>query len=297
MTFITLLLAYIARRGLDNTRRLDPEVFWDRYCKAATPASPNRGTLLGRGVAAVLVPSLLLILLDSSLRQVSYGFLLGYGLDFVFLVVLMGMPAWRGRLEAYGDAWQSGDMQAAWHHVKGCLRERERHSATTPETLHLAFSGRFMTTVFERYFLIMFWYLVGGIGVAFLVRGVLALRDHWPQAAARPRFALVAEVLAWLPARLLAFSFGLAGDLSGWLDQSRRYFLSFTVKSEMVLMTAANSALTGFALDPIRFARLHPDEWLAFGSRSLMAVRNLLNRSLLVWICVLALLVIAGILK
>ena len=37
------------------------------------------------------------------------------------------------------------------------------------------------------------------------------------------------------------------------------------------------------------------DEWTAFGGRSLRAVRDLLNRSMLVWICILALLVISGV--
>lgn len=59
-------------------------------------------------------------------------------------------------------------------------------------------------------------------------------------------------------------------------------------------MISANGSLTGYALDPARFSQIHPDEWASFGERSLSAVRDLLNRSMLVWICLLALLVIAG---
>lgn len=61
------------------------------------------------------------------------------------------------------------------------------------------------------------------------------------------------------------------------------------------LMISANGSLTGYALDPNRFSQMHPEEWADFGGRSLSAIRDLLNRSMLVWICALALLVIFGI--
>ena len=70
----------------------------------------------------------------------------------------------------------------------------------------------------------------------------------------------------------------------------------FTLKTNQLLMGAASAALTGYALEPERFSKIHPEEWASFGGRSLEAVRDLLNRSMLVWICILALLVIAGVL-
>jgi AmpE protein len=152
-----------------------------------------------------------------------------------------------------------------------------------------------MLAVFQRFFLVAFWYVVGGIGLAILVRGLVALAQQWPQAAARPRYLKACEWFGWIPVRLLSITFGIAGDLSGWLAEARPVITGISKKTSEVLMISANGSLTGYALDPGRFSRVHPDEWASFGGRSLSAVRGLLNRSMLVWICVLALLVIAGV--
>ena len=165
----------------------------------------------------------------------------------------------------------------------------------SPEAMHLSLSKALMVSVFQRFFLVAFWYVVGGIGLAVLARGLVALADQWPQAPARPRFARMADLASWIPARLLSLTFGIAGDLAGWLRETRHTLTGVTKKAGEVLMISANGSLTGYALDPARFSRIHPDEWTAFGGRSLRAVRDLLNRSMLVWICTLALLVISGV--
>ncbi|WP_166264870.1 regulatory signaling modulator protein AmpE [Marinobacter caseinilyticus] len=295
MPFFILLLAYACRRSLDGANRLEMDSVWRHGFKWGARAPSGRESQSWLGVLIITLPALVLVGLDFTLRAASLT-LLSFAADFLMLLLLMGVPGWKGHLTAYTEAWRRGDMQAAWHHVKDCLSFHDRGAAAEPEALHLSLSRRFMMAVFERYFLIMFWYLVGGIAVAFLVRGVLALRDQWPQAAARPGFASAASLLAWVPVRLLSFTFGLAGDLSGWLKGGRRS-MSASVAPEDVLLNGANSALTGYALDPGRFASVHPDQWPAFGARSFAAIRDLLNRSMLVWICVLALLVIAGIIR
>ncbi len=293
MSFVLVLLAYVVRRALDGRGRLDPDALWRGLFHAGARAPSGREARVWPGVVIVLVPALVLLALAHWLRSSSW-YALAYPLDLLVLVCVLGAPGWNGRLQAYGEAWRRGDMAAAWHHVKDCLRERERGAATAPAELHLTLARRFMTSIFERYFLILFWYVVGGIAVAVLVRGAMALRDHWPQGAARPGFGRAVDLLAWLPVRLLSLSFGLAGDLAGWLSRGRQTLGSLSHRPEDVLMQSADGALTGYALDPKRFERLHPEQWVAFGESSLTAIRNLLNRSLLVWICVFALLVIAG---
>lgn len=296
MTFFVLLLAYVIRRRLDTTNRLDPDRVWQRYLgKGGQAFRAGQHARIWPGVLMIVVPALLLLLVSHQLRQSSWS-LLAHGLDLIVLVLMLGASGWRDRLSAYTEAWRRGDMQAAWHHVKDSLPGSEAGAANAPQTLHLALCSRFMQTMFERYFLVIFWYVIGGIGVAILVRGVLALRDQWPQVQARPGFAAAADVLAWAPVRLLSLSFGLAGDLAGWLKEGWVGVLSWSFRPQTVLMNAADAALTGYALEPERFAQLHPGDWLDFGDRSLTAIRDLLNRSMFVWIGGLALLVIAGIL-
>lgn len=294
MPLLVYLMAYLIRRRLDVSGKLNADDWFRALFQRFAGNSSDDQSSIAPGLVLVFGASLVLFYADwfSTIRGLG---IVMHPLELVVLIALMGTPGWRSLLKAYSEAWQRGDMQAAWHHVKDQLPASERGNASSPEAMHLALCGRFMTEVFERYFLIAFWYVVGGIGFALFARGVVALRDYWPHGMARHRFALLAELLSWIPVRLLSFSFGLVGDLSGWLREGRRYLLTPAVSADAVLMAGASSALTGYALDPQRFAGLHPDDWTDFGGRSLRAIRDLLNRSMLVWICILALLVIAGI--
>lgn len=293
MPLLIFLLAYFIRRRLDSTGHWNVDPFFKSVFDRVAPGSESENVT--PGLVLVGGTALMLIVLDWSVLAQGWS-VLGYPIDFILLVLLMGTPGWTNLIRVYSEAWHRGDMQAAWHHVKDQLPASERGQAGSPDAMHLSFSAQLLSVVFERYFLIVFWYVIGGIGLALFARGVVALRDLWPQTAMRYRFALLAEIMAWLPVRLLSLSFGLAGDFSGWLKEGRRYLMTPSMNAHAVLLAAANSSLSGYALDPKRFASVHPDDWADFGRRSLRAIRDLLNRSMLVWVCFLALFVISGLL-
>ena len=293
MELIVFLLAYAIRRRLDSVDRLRGDELWRRWFRSGARARAGHEQDVATGLALVALPALLLGLAEY-LLAVSGWRVMGYPLELLVLVVIMGIPGWRAPLRAYAEAWQRGDMQAAWHHVKDRLPAEERGAALSPEAMHLSLSRALMLSVFQRFFLVAFWYVVGGIALAVIARGLVALSEQWPQSAARPRFARLAGWASWVPERLLALTFGIAGDLAGWLRDARRTLTAVSVTSGEILMISANGSLTGYALEPARFSRLHPEEWTRFGGRSLAAIRDLLNRSMLVWICTLALLVISG---
>jgi len=129
-----------------------------------------------------------------------------------------------------------------------------------------------------------------------LILVALAVRNHYPSAPVRERFEQWVNLLAWVPAHLASFSFGVAGDLSGWLNEQRRENRHPGEQRRAWLLRAASGALSSFALDPRQFERYHPEAWSDYGHRSLLAVRDLLNRCMLVWIALLAVLAIMGLL-
>lgn len=288
------LLAYSVRRRLDSLNRLRSDELWRRWFQHGRKARAGREADVSGGLALVLLPALILGLAEY-LLAVSDWRMAGYPAEFLILVLLMGTPGWRQLLRSYSEAWQRGDMQAAWHHVKDRLPAEDRGAALSPEAMHLSLSRALLVSVFQTFFLVAFWYMVGGVALAVMARGLVALAEHWPQAAARPRFARMAEWAGWVPARLLSVTFGIAGDLAGWLREMGHSLSGLRRKAGDVLMISANGSLTGYALEPARFSQLHPEDWMHFGGRSLAALRDLLNRSMLVWICTLALLVISGI--
>lgn len=294
MEFLVFLSVYVVRRRLDKANLFENEVFWRRLFAPACKVSPGKEAGLGRGLLIVAVPALLLGLGEVLLQDTGWWLFVHLS-AFLILLGLMGMPGIGNILAEYTDAWRRGDMQSAWRHVLELLPAEERGAASSPEYMHRALSGTVIQLIFERYFVVAFWYVVAGVGGAFAARALIALRDQWPHAAARPGFGRLANALNYLPARLLSLTFGIAGDLAGWLKGGRSAALSFSADNKQTLIAAANSSLTSYELDPERFSRVHAEDWPDFGDRSLMAIRGLMNRSMLVWICGLALLVIAGI--
>ncbi|MAA66489.1 MAG: histidine kinase [Alteromonadaceae bacterium] len=294
MNFIILLLAYFVRRRLDASGRLDLDALFRALVSRAPAAKPGKEHRATIGFLMLVLVFVSVLALDYWLRGGDWS-PMTWPLDFVVLLLTMGLPGWRDALQAYGESWRRGDMQAAWHHVSHLLTSDQRAEGLEPEGLHCAVTSRLLAQVFERYFLVVFWFVLLGPAGAVVIRLCLALRDHWPSAPARPAFGRLIAVVAWVPVRLLAISFGLAGDLGGWLATAKRRTFVLRGKAPALLFDSANGALSSYALDPVRFEAAHPDDWPDFGARSLSAVRDLLNRSFLVWICVLALLAIAGI--
>lgn len=294
MSFILLLIAYGVRRLLDGSQ----EAGLDSVLRRVLARAPGREA---EHESRVMVPSILLIicvalvaLIDIGLSRSSW-WMLTWPLDLLVLVYAMGVPGWRNPIRAYVEAWRRGDAQAAWHHVNHLIPAAERGAASNPEALHRSLARQFICVVFERYFFLIFWYVLLGPAGVVGARLTLAWRDHWPHPATRVPFARIVSGLAWVPARLLTFSFGIAGDLNGCLRQTRKKLLNPRVRSNDLLFMGANGALSSYSLDPERFASAHPDEWPDYGERSMRAVRDLLNRSMLVWICALALLAIGGV--
>ncbi|WP_323752771.1 regulatory signaling modulator protein AmpE [Marinobacter sp.] len=294
MVLVIFLLAYVIRRKLDRQEAFSSDGFWRIWFQRGATTESGRENSLVKGYALIILPAICLMVLTVIAEQLGFRLAL-YPLEMVLLVLLMGVPGWQSSLKVYSGAWARGDMQGAWHHVKDRLPADERGAALSPEALHLSISKTLILCVFDRFFLVVFWYVIGGIGAAVLARGALALAEHWPQAGARPAYRKMADWIGWLPARLLACTFGLAGDLSGWSRKVRHVVPGFKKSTSEVLMISANGSLTGYALDPERFSELHPEDWPRFGGRSLIAIRDLLSRSMLVWICAIALLVIAGV--
>lgn len=294
MRLLVVLLAWILRRQLDARGLLDPAQWQRRFLQHAPPEHSN-----GRGTLRWLVPVYgVLVLAVGGLTWGTSGIAGGLWASLLALVLLVaggtGMPGWREPLRAYSEAWRAGDMQAAWYHVSSLLPAEQRGAALAPEQLHLSLCGALIQTTFERYFLPLFWYAVLGPAGVVLILVALMLRDHYPSSHVRGLFSRWGFWLAVPPRWLLSFSFALAGDFSGWISEPRNRHPRREDSCGDVLLTAAGSALSSYALDPARFQAHDPDGWLDYGHRSLLAVRNLLNRSMLVWLAALAILALMG---
>lgn len=291
MRLLVILLVWLMRRQLDARQTWDLDA---GLRKRLAAFSASHGS--GLRYAAFLLLGLftgLAFLLDHALSARDWYFPL-FVFDAALLLVLCGLPGWREPLLAYGEAWRRGDMQAAWHHVRHLLPADRRGEALAPERLHTLLTRQLILKVFERYFLVIFYYILLGMAGVLLVRGLQLIRDAVPDGRARQRSATFLYGLEWVPVRLLSATFALAGDFSGWMGKGGRASLALGEATAQVLVRAADGALRELALDAMGIGIQHPARWPDYGARSLQATRSLLNRSLMVWIALLALITIVG---
>lgn len=294
MRLLVILLAWVLRRQLDARGRMDPEQ-WQRQLLQHAPSDNGDGRPGPlRWVIPVYIAAVLLMGVAAWGVSGIAGGIIASLVALVLMVTATGMPGWREPLQDYGDAWREGDMQRAWNEISHLLAADQRSAALSPDVLHMEVATALIHTTFERYFLSIFWYALLGPAGLVLILGALAVRNHYPSAPVRERFRRWVDWLAWAPAWLLSFSFAIAGDLSGWLNEHKSENRPSGESPRGWLVRTASGALSSYALDPRRFEQHHPEAWPDFGNRSLLAVRNLLNRSMFVWLGALAVLAIMG---
>src|SRR5690554_3159666 len=169
MILVVFLIAYLVRRRLDSLNAVSGDELWRRWLRRGSVVKAGQESGLLNGLLLVVVPSFLAFLIVYILT--SYGWrIAAYPLEILVLVLMMGTPGWRQSVEPYANAWKAGNMQAAWHHIQERLPASERGAASSPEMMHLSLSRAMILAVFQRFFLIAFWYVVGGIGLAVLAR-------------------------------------------------------------------------------------------------------------------------------
>jgi adenosylcobinamide-phosphate synthase len=95
----------------------------------------------------------------------------------------------------------------------------------------------------------MAWFVAAGPVGAIVYRLAALLRDRWadgqdPGTAAFGQFAKrVFDVIDWLPVRLTALSFAVAGNFMGAVECWREHALSWHSRSEGIILAAAAGAL------------------------------------------------------
>jgi AmpE protein len=139
----------------------------------------------------------------------------------------------------------------------------------------------------DRLFAVLFWFaLLGPLGAVMYRSAAVLYYQRQEQGAFGDSIAWLYAVLLWLPARLLALSFALSGHfdaaLEGW-RQAHDDYPQGAEGSERVLALTGAAAL---GLDDGAFA--------ADSASPVGAAMRLVWRTLVVWLALLSLLVLAG---
>ncbi len=275
MTFIWIFIAVILVRLHGDLPLIQRDTWFERWC-----ALSERGA--GGFWLAVLVPVVALFAVLYALDRLGLG-LLAQVLSFLGLLYACGRGDLQTQIERFTRDLERDDLQAAYHDAARLRRDRRESDADSWRELHRETLGVIAYRYFEHFFPAIFWFALLGAPGAVLYRLVWLYGDRPGSAAEKADADRALILLEWPPLRILGFTLALMGQFGATLERWRQSFLDVSRSSRRVLEEYVRAALqTASAPDS---ARQEIDE--------LQALSALVDRCLVTWLALLAVLVVA----
>jgi AmpE protein len=309
MKFLVILICltvnYLWLRDFD---RFDDGWFFRFRCKleAFTSDLEDRffSVWLLSTAAIYLLPILILMLLLLLAEGAVYGL---FTMLIHILVLLIAFDRTQpGKLaKEFVSKWKEGDMEACVLYLQQELPSGEVLDVEDEYSLSEYFNKQLSYRFFEKMFVMFFWYLISG------PIGVLAcyityqMRDSHEEQQSGQQLDLIKNilmVLEWLPLRLLALTFSLAGNFVRCFENLQKTFWASgrDVENAELLYRYARGALSGLInrqddeeeIEQINDQSL--SESRAAAVAEIAALQGLLERSQAIWLSLLALITIFG---
>ncbi|HZF14423.1 MAG TPA: regulatory signaling modulator protein AmpE [Steroidobacteraceae bacterium] len=295
MNLVALILALIVERLTTRWLHLREAHWFDGYFEwSLGRVAKLRGA---RVVAIALVFTLLPVLPVAAVAVIFSEWLSGFayvGFAMFVLIFSFGPRDLKEETDEYLAALARGDNERAQRAARALMEHdaRQRMHAA-PNTIEDAI----FVQANNRVFGVAFWFLVAGPAGAWLFRvtdlmrrhAVMEHRDLFEREARGIDFVRAVQaihgVLAWLPARLLAIGFALAGSFddafASWRAVVRDRLTGFFERNDEVLMHVGRGALG--AIDSHRGS-----------DHRCRAAVQLVWRAALIWLVGVSLLVLFG---
>ena len=196
------------------------------------------------------------------------------------------------------EKFRGGDMAECIDFLK-----QEFHATSLPDVDDKDGIGKYFSKLltyhsFEMMFVLFFWYVcAGALGILFSYISYQLRDSHREQQLQKQvdSISLVIQILEWIPLRLLALTFSLAGNFVQCFESVRASFWRFSIETNNadLLYEYARCAASGMLINnPLK--ENEEAEAQDRESAEIQAILGLLERSQAIWLSVLALATIVG---
>ena len=292
MTFLTLLICLLCNHYWLRRRRLSIEAWfsgWYRWLERRSTRGASRW--LPHPAVFVLILCVIPVLPLAVLLWAVDGLLLGVPALLIHILVLLHtMPRTNlGRLmEDYLFRWRQGDYESAYRYVEQQEPEAFERQPSDYSCLNQQFFDFVLFNTFVRVFALIFWYVLLGPVAALAYWTLDRTRVEATDLGVAQVAHLLTGLLEWIPARLVAVGFALAGDfVAGFSKLRERLLHGPTDLANQALLKNCVLASMG---QPGGAAL--PTDYAFRAAWDLAALHGLLVRTQAVWVIVLALLIL-----
>ena len=302
MNFLIALLAIILLEAYSELGFVQRDNWLRRWKKSLSALGLGRQRVLGLAVF-VAVPVILLQLLLVSLAQHHLGFV-SFFLELLILLYALGRGNMDAQIALFTSDLKSDELQAAFHNVGVVDTSYREGRLETAEGIKEQIFAALPYRMFERTFVVVFWFFFFGAPAALAYR-LLALHgdlkldasldgsldsslksslhssdDERLDSRRESRAVKWLWLMEWLPARLLSLTLGLVGNFSQAAGATRRLLFSHSIGTSTFLREAVFGALDQSQASDALTPQLTSD------------VVSLLGRAMTTWLVIIAVLVI-----
>lgn len=242
-----------------------------------------------RLLAAIGIPAVGIFFVQLLVESVLFG-LLSLMLYVTVLLYSLGRGDFNQNLQYYLNVWNLGDFEAAYKKATA-IGDFEQSEATVDHiALHEYVRRAFLYEGFERWFAVVFWFLVlGPFGAMTYRLCYMAGRSDTFKADDKLLALKYLHYFDWIPVRLLALSFSLTGN---FVNSFGRYSSSIwdNQPSPELLDQTAIAAIGGH-----NNAQAYPADkegFIEYGQQELLSLQSLLSRSVIGWVITIAVITI-----
>lgn len=287
MKFITLLIVLSLMQYWGSSRYLHRDQWYQSLLNRLSSWQLPAAVLL---TLAVVLPSLLVAGFLDATRGWLFG-LFGLAANVVLLLYCLGRGDFAELVKRYRQHCLDGDIEGAFLLARSNFPAQPgEDEPADAERLHRWIKLNLAYMAFERWFAVIFYFVLFGAGGALAYRLLHLSVELCEGAEWSGLQRKVLHIVDWLPARMLVFSFALTGDYMGSREQVTSSIQDLDTSAGDIISDAAHAALglksTVFSDngDVEAFAQI--SDW------EVGQLQGLLSRSAIAWILVVSLLIL-----
>lgn len=277
MALISIILGLLLDRALRHMHDLRDLSWFEHYTEMLINViSINNDAI--KLILILALPLTITLIVQLLLMDLLFGipyFVFGV----IALLYCLGPACLSSDIQAYLEARSLGDDDEALHYA-GSLTEKP--ASTVPDQQTSDVTRAILLSANERIFSVLFCFVLLGPFGAVVYRLLTNISKRDDDSLLVQYAMLVQSIIAWIPAHLLAAGYALTGHFDGAFRayQSLPREPNLSMANHDVLVTTGLGALRGQEVT---------DE-----ISCIQSARDLVMRSITVWIAVLALLTLGG---